>query len=309
MTVDRTDETRSVLITGGSGLIGRYLTSALLSAGYKVSHLSRKSNQFGKVRVFRWDPDKGIIDPVIFEGIDYVIHLAGSNIGEKRWTNNRKTAIKSSRINSARLLYEAVSVKNTNLKAFISASATGYYGAVFSDQIFSEEDPPGEDFLATTCRQWEKAADIFKESGARVVKIRSGLVLEKDDGFLAKMLKPARLGIFPLFGTGYQYMPWIHIEDLCNIYIKALSDETIEGPYNAVAPEYVTQDIFMGTLAEALNKSYFNPRIPEYLMRFILGEMAEIILTGNRISARKISGKGYMFSYPYLRDALRSLLL
>lgn len=306
--MDRTDETGSVLITGGSGLIGRYLTSTLLTAGYKVSHLSRKANQFGKVRVFRWDPDKGIVDPHIFDGIDYIIHLAGANIGGRRWTAARREEIAASRNKSARLLFDAVSAKSIKLRAFITASATGYYGAVSTDRIFSEEDPPGEDFLAATCKLWEKAADLFKEAGARVVKIRSGLVLEKDNGLLGKMLKPARLGIFPILGTGYQYVPWIHIEDLCNIYYKVLSDETIEGPYNAVAPEYVTQEIFMSTLANALRKRYFNPRIPAALLRLILGQMADIILTGSRISARRISGTGYMFNYPYLRDALSGLL-
>ena len=304
----QTDKTESVLITGGSGLIGKYLTSALLSAGYKVCHLSRKTNQFGKVRVFRWDPEKGIMDPVILEDIDYIIHLAGLNIGEKRWTKKRKSEIRISRINSARLLYDAVSAKKMNLKAFITASATGYYGATSSDHIFTEEDPPGSDFLAATCQLWEEAADMFREAGTRVVKIRSGIVLEKDGGLLARILKASRLGLIPVFGTGYQYMPWIHIEDLCSIYLKALADENIEGPYNAVAPEYVTQRIFMRTLAEALGKSFLKPHIPASLAKFVFGEMSGILLTGSRISARKISGGGFMFSYPYLKDALSSLL-
>src|SRR5665648_577070 len=171
----------SVLITGGSGLIGKYLTSTLLSEGYKVTHLSRNANQFGKVRVFRWNPEKEIIDPVVFEGIDYIIHLAGTNIGEKRWTSRRKEEIVNSRVVSARFLYKVINDNSIRLRAFISASATGYYGMLTSDKIYNEDDPPAADFLGTTCKLWEEAADMFDNIGIRTVKIRTAVVLEKRD--------------------------------------------------------------------------------------------------------------------------------
>ena len=154
----------SVLITGGSGLIGRYLTSLLLAEGYKVSHLSRQKNSFGKVRVFRWDPVKEYLDPEVFEGIDYLVHLSGANIGEKRWSASRKKEIISSRVDSANLLFRTVSENNFKLKAFITASAVGYYGSLTSERIFTEDDPPSDDFLGTTCRLWEEAALQFEDS-------------------------------------------------------------------------------------------------------------------------------------------------
>jgi len=162
----------TVLITGGSGLIGRYLTSSLLNKGYQVAHLSRKANQFGKVRVFRWDPPKEILDPSVFESIDYVVNLAGANIGEKRWTPKRMHEIIYSRIDSTKLLNKVITENNISLKAFISASAVGYYGSITSPRIFREEDPAATDFLGNICRLWEEGADLFANAGIRTVKIR-----------------------------------------------------------------------------------------------------------------------------------------
>ena len=218
-----------VLITGGSGLIGRYLTSLLLSEGFEVSHLSRSSNEFGRVRVFRWDPARNYLDPEILNGIDYIVHLSGANIGEGRWSRKRKEEIVRSRVETAKLLHSTVISNNIPLKAFITASAVGYYGSVTSDAVFTEPDPPGNDFLGNTCLQWEKAADLFAGKDIRTVKIRTAVVLEKSDAALARFLKAARFGIFPVIGNGKQYMPWIHISDLCQIYLKALKDEKMTG--------------------------------------------------------------------------------
>ena len=307
--MDPTDDKGSVLITGGSGLLGKYLTSTLLSAGYRVSHLSRNSNQFGKVRVFRWDPAKGILDPVILDGIEYIIHLAGANIGEKRWTAGRKDEILRSRTGSARLLYDTVSSYNLKLKAYISASAVGYYGSFTSEQILTEEHPPSDDFLGKTCRLWEEAADMFLTTGARVVKIRTAVVLEKTDSALSRMLIPARYGIFPTLGSGLQYMPWIHPEDLCNIYLKALSDKSLSGVYNAVAPQHVTQKEFMQHLAGVLRKRYFHPPVPAFFLRLVFGQMAGVVLNGSRISPEKILSAGYTFKNPDLKETLARILI
>ena len=220
----------TVLITGGSGLVGRYLTSQLLSEGYKVAHLSRKLTRREDVSVFQWDPEKGILDPAAFIGVEYVIHLAGTNIGEKRWTRKRKEEILNSRLESGRLLHKVVSENKIILKAFISASAIGYYGSVTSGKIFIESDPPASnDFLGTTCRLWEESADLFARSGIRTVKIRTAIVLEKNDSALSKLMTPAKFGFLVQTGNGRQYMPWIHIRDLCNIYLKAIKDEQMSG--------------------------------------------------------------------------------
>lgn len=299
---------QKVLITGGSGLIGRYLTSLLLNEGFNVSHLSRKQDQFGRVRVFRWDPEKGIIDPIVFEGVDYVIHLAGANIGEKRWTKERKEEIINSRIGSAKLLYKTVSENGIKLKAFISASATGYYGSVTSDKIFIEEGPPAYDFLGSTCRRWEEAADQFTDTGARVVKIRTGVVIEKSDSALAKLLIPARIGVFPRLGNGSQYMPWIHIADLSNIYLKAIKDEKMDGAFNAVSPQHITQGEFMRALASALNRPFFHPPVPVFVIKALVGEMAVVALKGSRISSEKIMNTGFSFSFSNLDEALKDVL-
>jgi len=298
----------SLLITGGSGLVGKYLTSTLLAQGYKVSHLSRKTNQFGKVRVFRWDPEKKIIDPVVFEGVDFIIHLAGANIGDKRWTTKRKEEIIRSRVESALLLHKVIKDNRMPLKAFISASAVGYYGSVTSDKIFNEDDGPATDFLGTTCRQWEEAADLFINEGIRTVKIRTAVVLEKSDSALSKLMKPANFGFLIQTGNGRQYMPWIHINDLCNIFLKAIEDSGMNGAYNAVSPQNVTHKDFMKTLAGIMNRPVFPVPVPAFILRAALGEMSDVILKGSRVSSKKIENTGYHFLYSNLEDALKNVI-
>ena len=298
----------SVLITCGSGLVGKYLTSVLLSEGYKVSHLSRNTNQFGKVRVFRWDPEKRIIDPVIFDGIDFIIHLAGANIGKKRWTKKRKEEIVKSRVESARFLNSIIVDNEIQLKAFISASAIGYYGSVTSDKIFNEDDPPATDFLGTTCRQWEEAADLFGNMGIRTVKIRTAVVLEKTDSALSKLMKSGKYGFVVQTGSGRQYMPWIHINDLCNIYLKAIEDSDMNGAYNAASPHHVTHKDFMRVLTQIMKRPLFLPPVPSFILRAILGEMSDVILKGSRVSSEKIKNAGYSFLFNNLEDALKNVI-
>jgi len=301
-------EGSSVLITGGSGLIGRYLTSSLLSKGYKVSHLSRSANHFGRVRVYRWDPENGIIDHSALEGTDYIIHLAGANIGEKRWSTNRKSEILNSRVDSANLLYSEFNKTGKKLKAFISASAIGFYGSSTSLHIFSETDSAATDFLGRTCSKWEACADKFGINGTRVVKLRTGVVMEKSDSALSKLLIPARYGVFPRFGNGQQYMPWIHISDLCGIYLKAINDDTLNGVYNAVAPQHITQTEFMRSLSLALKKSFFHPPVPAFMLRVFMGEMADVVLKGSRISSEKIEKAGYNFLFSNITEALENVV-
>jgi uncharacterized protein (TIGR01777 family) len=297
-----------VLITGGSGLIGRYLTSLLLENGYKVSHLSRNQDQFGRVRVFRWDPGKGILDPMVLEGVNYIIHLTGVKIGGKRWTEERRKVITGSRIDSARLLYKVISENNIPLKAFITASGINYYGTVTSDRIFMEDDQPGNDFLGNVCRLWEEAADTFRKEGIRTVKIRTGIVLEKDEGVLPRLFHPAKYGLFVIPGKGDQYIPWIHIKDLCHIYLKAIQDSSIEGVYNAVSPQHTAIRDFMRTMAEVMNQSYFHPRVPGIFLKILYGEMSSLIMEGSRISSSKIINAGYRFEFDNLHDALSDII-
>jgi len=297
-----------VLITGGKGLIGKYLTSLLLQEGYKVSHLSRETKGFGKIRVFRWDPAKGYLNPEAFEGIDYLVHLAGANIGEKRWTNKRKEEILNSRIKSAGLLFRTISENRISLKAFISASATGYYGSVTSDRIFSEDDPPGKDFLGSTCRLWEECADLFEGLGIRTVKLRTAIVLEKRDSALTKLMTSAKYGIVVRLGNGKQYFPWIHINDLCNIFLKAITDRNMSGVYNAVAPEHINHNDFVKTMARVMHRPVFIPAAPAWILRAAMGEMSDIVLKGSRISSEKIINAGYCFRFDKLDSALENII-
>jgi uncharacterized protein len=298
---------QSVLITGGSGLIGSNLTSRLLNDGFNIVHLSRRSQNIRGVKTIVWDPEKGKIYGALPEKIDAVIHLAGASIGEKRWTESRKKEIISSRVDTARLLFRILQEQNNLPLAFITASAIGYYGSLTSDRIFSEDDEPADDFLGNTCRLWEEAADQFMANGVRTVKIRTAVVLEKNDSALSKILKPAKYGLMVRAGSGKQYFPWIHISDLCNIYIKALNDNRMNGVFNAVAPEHVSHDEFIGTLARVMHKPLFLPHVPAKALEFFMGEMSDIILKGSRISSGRITAAGYNFRFPDLEGALREI--
>ena len=301
-------EKKSVLITGGSGLIGTRLTRLLLNRGYKVGHLTRSKNSIEGVNSFRWDPAKGEIDEGALQDVSSIVHLAGANIGEKRWSTSRRLEIADSRIRSAEFLFEKIKNEGTELKSFISASAVGYYGTKTSDFIFREYNSAGEDFLGYTCRMWEDAADLFSGAGIRTVKIRTGVVLDKNDSALSKMMMTARYGFLVKVGTGKQYMPWIHIDDLCNIYLKAIEDRNMEGAYNAVAPQHITHSEFVKTLAKVTGKFVFPVNVPGFVLSIAMGEMADVVLKGSRVSGEKICKSGYSFLYPEPDGALEEVL-
>lgn len=297
-----------VLITGGTGLIGNHLRKTLLDKGYEVAVLSRTKKSSGGIQTFLWDLDKNEIDREAVNSVDYIVHLAGVNVSESRWTEKRKQLILDSRIKSTELILNNLDEQNDLLKAFISASGTGYYGAVTSEQIFTELDSAATDFLGQVCEKWEAVADRFAGIGIRTVKIRTGVVLSKRGGALEKMLVPIKLGIGSAIGNGNQYFPWIHIDDLCQIYIKAIEDNTMKGAYNAVAPEYITNKQFTHTIARHLRKPFWFPNIPSFAIRILFGKMSQILLTGSRISAEKILNSGFVFNYPKLQDALKQLM-
>lgn len=296
-----------VLITGGSGLIGRHLCNRLQEKGYKVALLGRSKSSFTITPTYTWNIDRNEIDTDAINACDYIIHLAGTNIGAKRWTCKRKEDIISSRIKSIDLIFNNLNKKNSKLKAFISASAIGYYGAITSEHIFSETDPPASDFLGQVCEEWEHSADQFSSIGIRTVKLRTGVVLSKQGGALSKLQKPVQFGIASAIGSGKQYMPWIHMDDLCAMYIHALENVKMEGAYNAVAPEHVTNKAFTRKLTQALRKPFWFPNIPAPAMRLLFGKMAEMLLEGSRVSSRKIDSTAYKFLYPDLDSAFKEL--
>ena len=299
----------TVLITGGTGLVGRHLSAKLLEKGYAVSFLSRASQKNHSIETFVWNHQKSTIDKNAFENVDYIIHLAGANIGGERWTNNRKQLILDSRVKTGQLIFDRIQEQRKSLKAFISASAIGYYGTITSDKVFEETDLYANDFLGFVCKQWEQIADKFKELKIRTVKIRTGVVLTQKDGALSKMVAPVKLGLGSAIGTGKQYLPWIHIDDLCGIYIQAIEDKTMEGSFNAVAPDYKTNKDFTKTLSTVLDKPFWFFKIPSFMMKLMFGEMSSILLKGSRISSDLIISKGYKFMYPNLKKALVNLLI
>lgn len=297
-----------VLITGGTGIVGRHLCKLLLEKGYDVALLSRSRKQESKIPSYTWNIEKEEIEKEAIASADFIVHLAGANIGEKRWTEERKQLILDSRVKSGRLIFNKVKEQNTSLKAFITASATGYYGALTSDKIFSENDPAEDDFLGNVCEKWEQITNNFDERGIRSIRIRTGLVLTQQGGALAKMTTPTKIGVGSAIGSGNQYMPWIHIDDLCGIYLKAIEDEQMQGVYNAVAPEHHTSKTFMRSLAQVLKKPFWFPKIPSFVMKLLFGKMSEIVLKGSRVSSEKITSQGYNFLFPNLKNALANLL-
>ena len=298
----------NVLITGGTGLIGRHLVPFLRGRGHQVGVLSRSGRPVAGARMFSWQPEQDRLNEEAVRWAEAVVHLAGANIGEGRWTERRKQEIFDSRVRSAELLYRAAEQAGARLKVFVSASATGYYGQVTRDRAFRETDPPGRDFLAGVCTAWEQAADQFSELGARVVKLRTGVVLAADGGALPRFAGPARWGLAPVLGSGRQFLPWIHILDLVRLYALALEKDSLKGPYNAVAPQQVRQRDFVRTLAAVLGRPRLAPPVPAVFLRLFLGEMAGMLLEGSPVSAEKLLATGFTFRFPELGGALEDLL-
>jgi uncharacterized protein (TIGR01777 family) len=296
----------TVLISGGTGMVGTRLCEKLKEKGYKIAILSRDRSDSDE-QVYLWDIEKQEIEEAAIESADYIIHLAGANIGEKAWTIERKKLIIDSRVKTSELIFEKTKKVKNHIKAFISASAIGYYGTVTSEKIFNESDPPAHDFLGETCRLWEKAADKFAGIGIRTVKIRTALVLSEHGGALDKMIIPAKFGFGSAIGSGKQFMPWIHIDDLCGIYIKAIEDTQMNDAYNAAAPQPVTNKEFNKILASVLHRPFWFPNIPAAFMKFLFGKMSAILLRGSRVSSEKILKSGYQFKFPDLRAALTDL--
>ncbi|WP_435415796.1 TIGR01777 family oxidoreductase [Polaribacter aestuariivivens] len=288
-----------ILITGGTGLVGTKLTEFLTERNHEVRILSR--NPEGK-NEFKWDVSKNYIDEKALENIDYVIHLAGAGIADKRWTDERKKVIIDSRVETANLLFNKIKEKNIVLKGFISASGSNYYGAKTTNKIFKETDTAGDDFLGEVCLKWEAAANQFSTLNIPVTILRTGVVLSEKGGALDRMKTPI---VTPL-GSGQQYMSWIHINDLCAAYIKAVEDD-FSGVYNAVAPEFHTSKTFSKTLAKAIKRPYLPIAVAGFLLILIFGELAVILLEGSRLSSNKIQENNFHFKHANLKEALENL--
>jgi len=296
---------KTILITGKNGLIAKSLTDKLKAYGYTIKSLSRKKTN--EPNVYYWDVNNNKIDLKAFENIDGIVHLAGANIGEKRWTDKRKQELYNSRIKSTNLLYESVKKLNLKLEFFISASAIGYYGTFTSSTVFTEEMPADNDFLANLCVDWEKEALKFEQLGARVVRLRTGVVFAKNDGAFLKLSKPVKYGIGAALGSGTQIIPWVHIDDIVNAYVFAIENE-LNGAYNIVAHEQVTNKELTEKIAKFYHRPLIFPNIPAFLLRLMFGEMSGIILEGSPIDNQTIKKAGFRFKYDNLCKALNNLI-
>jgi len=298
------DSMSKILITGASGLIGTQLTEMLLQQGHEVFHLGR-SKKSGKIPSFIWDVDTGTVDDEAFRHSEIIIHLAGAGVADKRWTEKRKTEILESRTKSTALLAKCLE-KNQTVKTVISISAIGYYGSGTGDIEFTEENKHGNDFLASVVNQWEKAVDKIQQK--RLVKLRTGIVLSEKGGALKKMMTPIQWGVGAPLGTGTQYMSWIHIDDLSRIFVKAIEDDTMSGVYNATGPYAVTNAELTQAIAKTLSKPLWLPAVPAFVLKIVLGEMADMVLEGSKVSSKKIQQTGFQFQFPDLNQALENLL-
>jgi uncharacterized protein (TIGR01777 family) len=297
-----------VLITGGTGLVGRRLTELLLQEGYQVSYLSRSKEPIDKVKVYSWDVENSQIENGAVESADYIIHLAGAGVADKRWTSSRKTEILESRTKSADLLYKKLQQSTHQVKAVIAASAIGYYGYDTGDALIKETSPAGNDFLAHVCQQWESAVSQIRQLSIRTVSFRIGLVLSVHGGALAKLLQTIKIGAGAPLGTGRQYFSWIHIDDVCRAFINAMKNEHISGIYNLTAPNPVTNEELTKEVAAVLDKPLLLPNVPAFALKLGMGEMANAVLGGSYVSSEKLESTGFNFQYPQLRNALEDLL-
>ncbi len=297
---------KHILLTGGSGLIGRHLTKLLLDQGYEVSQLSRSAHKNQRVKTYLWDVPKGKIDEACIDGVDTIIHLAGAGVADDRWTDDRKKEIIESRTKSIGLIYDLLKTKAHHVKSVISASGSGYYGDR-GDEVLTEESASGIDFLADVCIEWEAAVDKGADLGLRIVKFRTGVVLDKKGAALPKLAMPVKLFVGSPIGTGKQWVPWIHWHDVVKLYFFAIVNTKLAGTFNMVAPNPVTNEELTQAVAKQLHRPLWAPNVPAFMIKLLVGEMAEIVLGGTKVSAQKIEANGFNFDYPDLPGALKQI--
>lgn len=304
---------QTVLITGGTGLIGKALTQMLTQKGYNVIILSRsiKTSNYPSVSYAEWDIGKQTIDVNAVKQADYIVHLAGANIAEKRWTRRRKKEIVESRVKSGELLVKTLKENENGVKAVVSASAIGWYGPDSASSIksgFRETDPAYDDFLGNTCAAWEQSMQTVESLGKRLVYLRTGIALSKEGGAFAEFKKPLKLGIAAILGSGNQMISWIHLEDLCRLYIYAI-ENNINGIFNAVAPKPLSNKNFTTALAKRIRHRFFIPvYVPSFVLKLVLGEMSIEVLKSTTVNDDKIRNTGFKFLYPSVDAALNELV-
>ena len=302
----------TVLITGGTGLVGKKLTEQLVAKGYKVIILSRKPNaakENGTVSYATWNVEEQKIDGGAIASADHIIHLAGAGVMEKRWTEKYKKEIINSRVKSSELLIKGLKENANTVKTIVSASAIGWYGKDERPiKPFIESDPPDKNFLGETCRLWEESIEPVIHLFKRLVKLRLGIVLSNGGGAFSEFKKPLQFGIAAILGNGKQMISWVHIEDICRMFIYAIENENVAGSYNAASPEPVNNKTLIIKLAELMRKKFYIPvYVPQFFLKLYLGERSIEVLKSTTVSNEKIKNEGFTFLYPTIDVALKQL--
>ena len=295
-----------ILISGGTGLVGTALTKELRKCQHTVRLLVRGTPK--NDHEFHWDANSKTIDERAFEGVESIIHLAGASIA-RRWSDDYKKVVIESRTDTAELLFETANRLGLQLDSYISASGINYYGTFTSEEILNEQSPIlNKDFLSEVCVKWEAAARPFKSIAERVVILRTAPVLAKDGGSFEQLKKISDYNLAAGIGSGKQWFNWIHLDDMVQMYVEAVENSKLDGPYNAVADEIPTNRAFMKKLAAENHKLFLPINVPAFVMKLAMGEMSEMILEGTRVSNAKIKSQGFKFKYPTLEPALKDLL-
>ncbi len=304
---------QTVLITGGTGMVGQSLTNYLIERGYEVIVLTRSEKRSSRLHLSYavWNIEKQYIDPIALKKADIIVHLAGESVATKRWTKQRKEAILQSRVQSGALLVKALKENEHKVKTVISASAIGWYGPDNEQSLkegFTEIDPVDASFLGDTCKQWEESVYPIKALGIRMVTLRIGIVLNKRGGALLEFIKPARLGVAAILGNGKQIVSWIHQQDLNGIIEFAIQNPAINGVFNAVAPEPIDNQSLTLQIAAKYHSWYFKVYVPEWALKILLGEMSIEVLKSAKVSSHKLQKAQFSFQFPSISAALDNLL-
>lgn len=291
-----------ILLTGGTGLIGSRLAQLLQQKNHQVTVVSRHPESVKGYPAVSWDD----LATGAMDGTEVLIHLAGAGIADEKWTTKRKELIIKSRSQTSDQLLSAVKKMAKPPRFVLAASAIGIYGMVTNDHWYTEEDPPHDGFVAQTTRIWEEATSKFRDLKIPTAQIRIGVVLAKESGALPKIAQPVKFGVGAALGSGKQWIPWIHIDDICQMFIWALENQ-LDGVYNGVAPNPVSNDGMNRGIAKVLKRPYFLPNAPAFVIRALFGELAQLVLEGSRVSADKPIKEGFQFKYPELEGALREI--
>jgi uncharacterized protein (TIGR01777 family) len=305
----------TILVTGGTGMVGTALTKELLLRGHKIIIVSRKPRKSdnNNISYAVWDVRAQTIDAKAISAADYIVHLAGESVAEKRWTAKRKKEIIESRTESCKLIIKSLQETPHKVKALICASAIGYYGddkdRSPKKKAFTEEQKPDKEFLGETSCLWEESIEPVRQLGIRLVKLRIGIVLSNEGGAFPEFKKPVKFGIAGMLGSGKQIVSWIHIEDLCRMFIYAIEHDNLDGVYNAVAPSPVSNKELTILLANKMKGKFFVPlHVPSAVLELMLGQMSVEVLKSATVSAEKIKEAGFTFLYPEIEPAIDNLV-